>query len=271
MSRYYFVDEAGDLSLFDKRGVNIVGRNGVSKFFMLGAVRIDDPESAYIKVEDLRKELLSRSDLKKIPSMHPSNGKTARQFHAKDDHKLVRERVFNLLCHLKKQLNIKALATIHDKSKLASRAEALYSFSGEHIGDTEIYDHLVECLFDNQLHKEDCRIIFSHRGSSDRANSLRQALIKVRDKYARKQGIESSTQIDVISAYPSEYVGLQIADYYLWSLQRLYERQEDWAFKKLSDSYRLIKDLDDTRNKPYGEWYSSGKRGLTLEKLQKRL
>jgi hypothetical protein len=108
MSRYYFVDEAGDLSLFNKKGVNIVGRNGVSKFFMLGAVRIDNPESAYMKVEDLRKELLSRSDLKKIPSMNPSNGKTARQFHAKDDHKLVRERVFNLLCHLKEQLNIKS-------------------------------------------------------------------------------------------------------------------------------------------------------------------
>lgn len=89
MPRYYFVDEAGDLSLFNKRGVNIVGRNGVSKFFLLGAVRIYNPESASIEVETLRQELLSDPKLKNIPSMDPCKGKTARQFHAKDDHRVV--------------------------------------------------------------------------------------------------------------------------------------------------------------------------------------
>lgn len=35
--RYYFVDEAGDLSLFDKKKRIVLGKPGVSDFFMLGA------------------------------------------------------------------------------------------------------------------------------------------------------------------------------------------------------------------------------------------
>jgi hypothetical protein len=67
-------------------------------------------------------------------------------------------------------------------------------------------------------------------------------------------------------AYPSQVAGLQVVDYYLWALQRLYEREEDQFFKPLAQKYRLIMDLDDKRNKGYGEWYSD-RNPLTLEKL----
>jgi hypothetical protein len=68
-------------------------------------------------------------------------------------------------------------------------------------------------------------------------------------------------------AYPSQVVGLQVVDYYLWALQRLYEREEDQFFNPLAQKYRLIMDLDDRRNKLYGEWYSD-RSPLTLEKLR---
>ncbi|MEH2178191.1 hypothetical protein [Nostoc sp.] len=35
----------------------------------------------------------------------------------------------------------------------------------------------------------------------------------------------------------------------------------------LAKKYRLIMDLDDNRNKPYGEWYGD-RNPLTLEKLK---
>ena len=35
-----FVDESGDLTLFNKRGKIIVGEEGVSKYFMLGVANI---------------------------------------------------------------------------------------------------------------------------------------------------------------------------------------------------------------------------------------
>ena len=47
---YYFVDEAGDLSLFDRRGRVLLGTPGVSKFIMVGAAWLPNPELAHQKL-----------------------------------------------------------------------------------------------------------------------------------------------------------------------------------------------------------------------------
>ena len=70
----------------------------------------------------------------------------------------------------------------------------------------------------------------------------------------------------VSAAFPHQFAGLQIADYYLWTLQRLFERGEERFFSLLAPNYRLIMDLDDRRNMPEGEWYSAGN-PLTLQKI----
>ena len=36
----------------------------------------------------------------------------------------------------------------------------------------------------------------------------------------------------------------------------MFERGEDRFFHLLAPAYRLVMDLDGTRNNPYGEWYS---------------
>ncbi len=36
----YFVDEAGDLTLFNKKGKIILGSEGVSNFFILGVLKL---------------------------------------------------------------------------------------------------------------------------------------------------------------------------------------------------------------------------------------
>ncbi|MBU2444697.1 MAG: hypothetical protein KJ666_03880 [Bacteroidetes bacterium] len=78
---------------------------------------------------------------------------------------------------------------------------------------------------------------------------------------------KSDKPVRIISAYPHEVIGLQVIDYYLWAVQRLYEKKEDRFFKLLEKDYRLIMDLDDTRNKPYGEWYSDINK-LTFKKIK---
>jgi hypothetical protein len=56
---------------------------------------------------------------------------------------------------------------------------------------------------------------------------------------------------------PSVSCGLQAIDYFLWALQRFYERDEARHFNFLAGHYRLIMDFDDHRNgKDYGTWYS---------------
>ncbi len=48
--RHYFVDEAGDLTLFNKRGKVIVGSEGCSKTFILGAIHIIHPHDVRKKI-----------------------------------------------------------------------------------------------------------------------------------------------------------------------------------------------------------------------------
>jgi hypothetical protein len=95
----------------------------------------------------------------------------------------------------------------------------------------------------------------------------KQAINQAQKNFEAKWKISSNSSILIEPAYPSQVAGLQVVDYYLWALQRLYEREEDQFFKPLAQKYRLIMDLDDKRNKGYGEWYSD-RNPLTLEKLR---
>jgi hypothetical protein len=68
---HYFVDEAGDTTLFSKRGRVLVGTEGCSSVFMLGLAHIPDPDGATQKLNQLRMELLSDPYFKNVPSMKP--------------------------------------------------------------------------------------------------------------------------------------------------------------------------------------------------------
>lgn len=65
--RHYYVDEAGDLTLFDKRGRIMLGKNGVSNTFMIGVVRLENPLLVGEKLEALRSSLLVDERFKNIP------------------------------------------------------------------------------------------------------------------------------------------------------------------------------------------------------------
>lgn len=124
-------------------------------------------------------------------------------------------------------------------------------------------------LFKNLLHKADKNeIVFARRGSSARKEALQDAIIRARQNFTRHWGKQETVPTDILPAYPHQYIGLQVIDYYLWAIQRLYERGEDRFFALLEKDYRLIMDLDDKRRKPYGEWYSDAN-PLRLDKLLK--
>ncbi len=90
---WYFVDEAGDPTFFNRRGENIVGTPGCSSILLLGFVALADPKPARKALAELREELTGDQYLSAIPSMK----KTARAFHAKDDCPEVRQAVFRLI------------------------------------------------------------------------------------------------------------------------------------------------------------------------------
>ncbi len=261
--RQYYVDEAGDLTLFNRKGKMIISKPGVSQFFMLGVAQICDFDQLGEQLESLRQNLLQNPLYKNIPSMQPEVNKTAIAFHAKDDLAEIRLKVFEILKHS----NTKFYAAIRSKQKLVESAQKKYQKTGKKFNQNKIYDDLVTRTFKNLLHKAEVnQIIFARRGSKPRETALKNSIYKARDNFEKKWDKLSQSDITVKSAYPSEYLGLQVVDYYLWALQRLYERHEDQFFNPIAHQYRLIIDLDDRRKKPYGEYYSDSN-PLCLEKI----
>ncbi|MDP9191055.1 MAG: DUF3800 domain-containing protein [Acidobacteriota bacterium] len=262
-SMHHFVDEAGDLTLFNRKRQVILGRDGVSDHFMLGVALIPDPAALDAAMARLRLELLSDPFLNRIPSLQPDRRKTACAFHAKDDVPEVRIRVFQLLA----TFEIKVFVAIRTKRVLVEQARALNRI-GRPLSENEIYDELFSKQFRNRLHLADVNeIVVARRGSKDRTKALMLAVLEAQTSFRAKAGEREFGKVRLRTARPSESSGLQAVDYFLWALQRLYERREDRFFAPLARHYRLIMDLDDTGRRPNGEWYSNSN-PLTLEKLK---
>jgi hypothetical protein len=259
----YYVDETGDLTLFDRKGHCLVGSQGVSSFFMVGVAHIINPLEISMQLESLRKEVLADPYFAGVPSMREAAGKTACFFHAKDDLPEIRYKVFKLLC----SMNIKVQIIIRRKQALAHEAKRLYQSFGIKLTPNQVYDDLIKRLFKNLLHKTDNRIIIARRGKTDRLDAMQAAIDKARKNFQKQYNIPANSSVAILPAQPNEFAGLQIVDYYLWAMQRLYERHEDRFFNLLSKQFRLIIDLDDKRNHPYGEYYSDAN-PLTVQKIR---
>jgi hypothetical protein len=70
-TRYYFVDEAGDGTIFNARGHGIIGSEGCSKFFMIGLLDILNPSVLEEELNSLRARLTDDPYFKGVPSMQP--------------------------------------------------------------------------------------------------------------------------------------------------------------------------------------------------------
>ena len=261
--KHYFVDEAGDTTLFNARGVVIVGMEGVSKAFMVGVADVPDPTSAREAIDELRKRILADPYYKGVPSILPGNCKTAVCFHAKDDIPEVRREVFKLLS----TLGVKVQVAIRRKSSLVNEARVLH-VRGLRLQPSDIYDDLVKRLFKNLLHRgQRHEICFARRGKSDRQEALTTAIWRSKQNFRKQWQTSEDLPVSVRASVPSSDAGLQIVDYYLWALQRMMERGEDRYFGSVADQFSLIMDIDDTRTRRYGRWYSA-KDQLTLEKMK---
>jgi len=262
--QHFFVDEAGDTTLFDKTGRIVVGEEGASRCFIVGLAIVPQPGAVKKALDNLRAGLLADPFLNRQPSMLPEKKKTAVFFHAKDDLPEVRHQVFKLL----PSFGAKVIVAVRRKAVLANEVKFIYENTGEKITANEIYDWLVSAIFENVLHSaKENRILFARRGKSDRTEGLTEAINQAKRAFYKKHGDRPDCPTQINSASPSDSAGLQVIDYYLWAVQRLFERGDDRYYKPLARRYRLIKDLDDTRRKGYGEWYNDSNK-LEVEKLK---
>ena len=256
-SRRYFVDEAGDATLFDRKGRSIIGQPGCSRFFILGLLDVEDPTSLEGTLRTLRASLVADPYFHRVPSMGSAAGKTALRFHATDDLPEVRKQVFECLA----QENIRFLAVVRDKRTVLEYVNKRNAMDRTyHYSPHELYDSLVRRLFRNLLHSHDeYEVMFARRGASDRSRALHSALEAARTRFAERFGVVRQAAISIQSGVPEASGSLQAVDYFLWGLQRLYEKGDDRYVTYLWLRFRLVHDIDDTRLAPYGTYYSKRK------------
>lgn len=209
---YFFVDESGDPTFYDRHGNLIVGTEGVSKILLLGFIHTKDPISIRKALHDLQHEISQDKYLQGIPSL----SKTLVAFHAKDDSQEIREKVFKTI------VNLDFSAEIFVGRKIQN------IFNKRHHGkENEFYDDLITKLFENKLHlAKHNEIYFAVRGSKTRQIPLEQAIekaIKIFESKWKKK-VESTVKINPQS--PSGEPCLQVIDYINWARTTgLYKRR----------------------------------------------
>jgi len=239
---HYYVDEAGDPVLFNKKGRILVGEEGCSSHFILGKLAIDDPELLDKELTQLRLDLLADPYFKRVPSMQPERRKTAIGFHAKDDIPEVRREVYNLLLNH----SVRFYAVVRNKHDLVSyvhqqnERDTSYRYS-----QNEQYDTLVRELFRN-LHRaaDETQICFAKRGTKPRNQAMHTALEQAETTFEKEFGFRRNTKHNIRSSTPPQSTGLQAVDYYLWALQRFYERKEERYIELIWNQVGEIHDLE---------------------------
>jgi hypothetical protein len=265
-SKYYFVDEAGDPILFGSRGSVRIGSEGCSRFFTVGVADIPEAAKLAAALNDLRSRLLADPYFKDVPSMQPGAQKTALLFHAKDDLPEVRREVFSILL----QHQIRFSAIVRDKFSVLANVRRRNDRDQQYrYNPNELYDAIVRRLFKERLHKHGSYdVYFARRGSSDRTQALETALERAQTRFAKEHGKISQATIRVVPSSPVREPALQAVDYFLWALQRTFEKEEDRFLQLLWPKCSLIIDADDAQHeKGYGTYYTS-KKPLTAAALK---
>lgn len=265
--RRYFVDETGDGVIFDDNGRVLVGTGKVQEHFILGMVECRMLESLAADLEDLRARLVADPYFKGVPSMQPEAKKTALFFHAKDDLPEVRREVFRVL-----QLHefsfyalVRTMSVEARRVRSRNERDPTYRYR-----PTELYDSAVRRLFDRKLHtKPAYDVIFASRGKA-RTQALREHLLKAQASSRKAAGTYPNAVINVRAMPAREQAGLQVVDYCLWALQRLYTKGEERFLSLIWPKVGLIVDTDDISENRYGTYHTRKRPPLDAQRIKNR-
>jgi hypothetical protein len=234
--QYYFVDESGDATFYDKKGKLIVGCEGCSPILILGLIRTQNPSELRKALAELRQSLINDEYYHEIPSFK----KTVRSFHAKDDVPEIRKQVYDLLA----DLDFKAEFVV------ARKKEGI--FKGKHKKKENLfYFDLVSKLFENKLHKNKQNIIyFSKKDNKTRQMHFENAIETARIGFETKWKTQIDNQINILVQTPTDETCLQIIDYMNWAVYRAFINSEMRYFKKIEKKVSLLLDIYDSDKYP---------------------
>lgn len=161
-STFFFVDESGDPTFYDRKGNLIVGQEGCSLLLILGMVEINDPIPIRQAILKFQSDLVNDPYFKDFPSIQ----QTKIAFHAKDDLPEIRYPFFKLIAGLDFQAQF----------LVARKIERVFR-NNFHSKELEFYDHLITRLFHGKLHTHEQNLIYyAKRGSRNRQAPIEAAI-----------------------------------------------------------------------------------------------
>lgn len=257
MDNHRFLDEAGDTTFYGKGKKNIIGENGVSKTFILGMVKIKDPLDEVRNKIRMLQDKIKNSEFYQVPSVLKKINTTGYYLHATDDLPEVRKEMFDLI----KTVNCSFEAVVGRKN--------IERYETKHKGKEEyFYADLLSHLLKNKLSKYNKLIVHvSERGKSTKNQNLALAFLKAKQRFAenvRKR--EAKTRVVFNVNYPTKDPLLNLADYFCWTIQRVFERGEVRYYNYLKERIKVVIDLYDTeRYERWKNYYDSKSNPLTAE------
>lgn len=233
---YCFVDESGDPIFFNKKGKDLVSSGDASPVFIVGYLEIEDPGMISKILNKLKEEIRNDEYLKSIPSV----SKSLLHFHAKDDCPEIREKIYKAV----KEIELKTFVIVARKDT--------HQFVNKFKGNAaSLYEHLVEKLFENRLHLySDIDIYFSKMGNIVREKNMKSSIEKATNIFMKKWGRKVESNVRIFIQEPSQIAGLQIIDYLLWAVFRVYVKGEMRYYDFIKEKYSLIVDIFDTKKYP---------------------
>ncbi len=250
---YYYIDESGDLAIFDKkkRMLNLQ-THGVTPLFYLGLVKIKDTDLKVFNqaIDDLRSNIGNNELYKHIKNIKES----LNFFHAKNDMYPIRIRFFELL----KELDFSVHIIFRRKIVMQNSLSINFSTKDE-------YHKMITRLLRDRLHKTHNKIIFARRNNTLTDNSVKEAINKAKNNFYKIYEKDSNFTTESFIGEPNNHNGLQAIDYVLWAVNRFLMNNEDGYIEAIKYKIKLIVDMDDTKNNGYGVYYSN------IEKFKKEV
>lgn len=246
---YFFVDESGDPTFYDRYGNFVVGTEGISKILILGFIHTKDPKPIRQALQNLQQEISQDTYLQGIPSLQ----KSLVAFHAKDDSPEIREKVFKIIIKLDFTTEV----------FVGRKIQNIFNVR-HHKNENEFYDDLISKLFENKLHlTKHNEIFFAVRGSKTRQIPLEQAIQKAISTFEGKwkKKVESTFKINPQS--PSGEPCLQVIDYINWAIQRAFNKQDMRFYKFIEDKVKYLVDIYDNDKYPKNFYHSRNKFDIT--------
>ncbi len=247
--QYFFVDEAGDPTFYDKNGTYIVGQEGCSQILLVGFIRTSNPALLRKEVLQLKNEIISDPFYKNIPSLQ----KTTIAFHAKDDIPEVREKFY------------KKIVTLDFKAEFIVARKQERTFQNKYQRKEHLfYNDLIVKLFENKLHLAKKNIIyFATRGNKLRQKPLEEAIQEAVSLFETKWKVKVDGENKIYAQTPSAEPCLQIADYMNWAVQRAFVKKEDRYYQFVESKVSFLCDIFDLAKYPKNYYNQKNKFDLT--------